>query len=271
MNSKMRIRRIESLYLLYPMSWRRIISLLRGNTIRSFINGEHGIYSRYYYRNANLTTFKAPPLHPRLGQQKELQRPPLRPPSRPHPAPNVRKPRPGLQRRLDRRIRRLRIRHPINLHQPTLLPRRSRRKLLRPRILAKQNLRLQRSKRRLARRESTSFVGFGECAFEALTLPYHGPDAEARSEKYQMAEFLIWEMLANASVWKVPHATGLTHSVQLGTLLDLPENEGMDALPGSFGELFRWGTVNLRQTREGIEMMPTPRPSRTWKKGVLEV
>jgi hypothetical protein len=50
----------------------------------------------------------------------------------------------------------------------------------------------------------------------------------------------------------------------------MPEIEGMDAAQGTFGEKFRYGTVNLGQTREGIEMMPTPRPSQTWKNGVLE-
>ncbi|KAJ5896834.1 uncharacterized protein N7473_006233 [Penicillium subrubescens] len=130
----------------------------------------------------------------------------------------------------------------------------------------------------------TSFVGFRERDFEALTPPYNGvddakaepesksdPESEEYSANYKKAAFLIWEMLANASMWKVPHAHELTHSVQLVTLLDLQENEGMDAAPGTFGKLFRFGTVNLRQTREGIEMMPTPRPSQTWKKGVLEV
>jgi hypothetical protein len=58
--------------------------------------------------------------------------------------------------------------------------------------------------------------------------------------------------------------------VQLGALLEMPEIEGMDAAQGTFGEKFRYGTVNLGQTREGIEMMPTPRPSQTWKNGVLE-
>jgi hypothetical protein len=44
----------------------------------------------------------------------------------------------------------------------------------------------------------------------------------------------------------------------------------MDAMPGTLGELLRYGTVYLRQRREGIERMVTPRLSRTWKKGVLE-
>lgn len=69
------------------------------------------------------------------------------------------------------------------------------------------------------------------------------------SEKYKKAVYLIWEMLANVSMWKLPHTHGLTNPVQLGTLVDLPENEGKDAAPGTFGELLRYGTVHLRQVR----------------------
>ncbi|KAJ5586973.1 uncharacterized protein N7459_002738 [Penicillium hispanicum] len=116
----------------------------------------------------------------------------------------------------------------------------------------------------------TSFVGFGERSFEALQLPYPGSDAGPASEKSEFANKLVWELLANASMWKVTHAHDLTYSVHLGTLLDMPENEGKDAAPGTFGELLRYGSVHFRQTREDVVRMPNPRPSITWKKGVLE-
>jgi hypothetical protein len=34
--------------------------------------------------------------------------------------------------------------------------------------------------------------------------------------------------------------------------MDLPENEGKDQEPGTFGELLRYGSVHLEQTRESI-------------------
>ena len=118
----------------------------------------------------------------------------------------------------------------------------------------------------------TSFVGFGERSLEALQLPRSGPVSNEDSDlkKHQNAEHLIWELLANASMWKVTHAHDLTHSVHLGTLLDKPENEGKDAAPGTFGELLRYGTVHFQQTREDIVTVPRVRPSTTWKRGVLE-
>jgi hypothetical protein len=116
----------------------------------------------------------------------------------------------------------------------------------------------------------SNFVGFGERALNTLKLPRSGPDANPASEEYKDAEKLIWGLLSNASMWKITHAKGLTHSVHLGTFLDMPENEGMDAAPNTFGELLRYGTVNLRQTRENVVIVPKHIPSQTWKKGILE-
>ncbi|KAJ5156812.1 hypothetical protein N7492_009615 [Penicillium capsulatum] len=116
----------------------------------------------------------------------------------------------------------------------------------------------------------TSFVDFGNRSLEALQLPRSFSQTDPSSEKLKYAEKLIWEQLANASMWKVTHAHDLTYSVHLGTLLDMPENEGKDAAPGTFGELLRYGSVNLQQTRETIVRLPNSLPSQTWKKGLLE-
>ncbi|KAJ5580034.1 uncharacterized protein N7459_006019 [Penicillium hispanicum] len=115
-----------------------------------------------------------------------------------------------------------------------------------------------------------TFVGFGQRALDTLTLPYSGPDADPTSDKYKEAEKMIWDMLANSTIWKVTHAKGLTHTPQLGMLLDMPENEGKDAAPNTFGELLRYGTRHLRQKREHVARAPKPEPSATLKKGVLE-
>lgn len=116
----------------------------------------------------------------------------------------------------------------------------------------------------------TSFVGFGERAFEALTLPYCGTQgAEPGSEKYEKVEF--FDMGDACCCVDVESATCARIEAfgAVGDAVDLPENEGMDAMPGTLGELFRYGTVYLRQRREWIERMVTPRLSRTWKKGVF--
>jgi hypothetical protein len=115
-----------------------------------------------------------------------------------------------------------------------------------------------------------SFVGFGQLALDILTLPCSGPDADPTSQKYKDAEKMIWDLLANSTIWKVSHAKGMTHTPQLGVLLDMPENEGKDAAPNTFGELFRYGTRHLRQKREHVAKCPKREPSKTWKKGVLE-
>lgn len=113
-------------------------------------------------------------------------------------------------------------------------------------------------------------MGFGERAFETLQLQHSDPNLDRSSEKFKVAEKIIWELLANASMWKVGHAHGLAHSIYLGSLLDQPENEGKDSQPGTFGELLRQGTVHRRHTRKEVVRRPTPRPNTAFKKGVLE-
>jgi hypothetical protein len=116
----------------------------------------------------------------------------------------------------------------------------------------------------------STFVGFGQRALDILSLPCSGPDADPISEKYKDAESVVWDILANSTIWKVTHAQGLTHTPQLGILLDMPENEDKDAGPNTFGELFRYGTRTLRQKRGHVPRMAKREPTVTWKKGVLE-
>ncbi|KAJ5669441.1 hypothetical protein N7462_010511 [Penicillium macrosclerotiorum] len=115
-----------------------------------------------------------------------------------------------------------------------------------------------------------TFVGWGQRALDMLTLPCSGPDADPTSTKYKEAETMVWDMLANSTIWKVTHAQGLTHTPQLGVLLDMPENESKDVTPNTFGELLRYGSTHLRQKREHVARFPKREPTVTWKKGVLE-
>jgi hypothetical protein len=77
-------------------------------------------------------------------------------------------------------------------------------------------------------------------------------DADPESEEYKLAKKTAWRMLTKSSFQKITHGKNLTHSVHCGALLDLPENEGKDQEPGTFGELIRFGSVHLEQTRESI-------------------
>lgn len=110
-------------------------------------------------------------------------------------------------------------------------------------------------------------VGYkgGEKTYELLQVRL---DADQQSEEYRQAYEMVWRTLTRSSMQKLDRAKGLTHSVHLGVLWD--ENLGKDRVPGTFGELLRYGTVHFRQKRESIVQMETPRPSVTMKKGLLE-
>ncbi|KAI6773049.1 hypothetical protein HG530_004007 [Fusarium avenaceum] len=94
-----------------------------------------------------------------------------------------------------------------------------------------------------------NLVGFssGQRLYDLLSLPL---DTNPESEDFQEAHKLVWHLLSSASWQKVTHGKGLTHSPHLGLLWD--ENDGKDSEPGTFGELLRWGAVNLRQKRDSI-------------------
>jgi hypothetical protein len=77
-------------------------------------------------------------------------------------------------------------------------------------------------------------------------------DADPESEDYKLAKKAAWTMLTKSSFQKITHGKNLTHSMHCGALMDLPENEGKDQEPGTFGELIRYGSVYLEQTRESI-------------------
>ena len=67
---------------------------------------------------------------------------------------------------------------------------------------------------------------------------------------------------------KVAHGKDLTNDVLLDTLWD--EFEGRDCKEGTFAELLRYGCVNFRQVREGMEYTDAPPPPGLLNDGVLE-
>lgn len=113
-------------------------------------------------------------------------------------------------------------------------------------------------------------VGYnGEDLFKVFTTKM---DANQESESYKMAEQTVWRLLTKSTMQKITHGKGLTHSMSCGTLMDLPENEGKDQEAGTFGELLRYGSVHLEQTRESI-VYAAPvivAPELVVRKGLLE-
>ncbi|KAM0548800.1 hypothetical protein ACHAPJ_009797 [Fusarium lateritium] len=92
-------------------------------------------------------------------------------------------------------------------------------------------------------------VGFasGQRLYDLFNLRL---DSDPESEDFKQAHKLVWNLLSRSSWQKVTHGKGLTHAPHLGSIWD--ENDGKDSEPGTFGDLLRWGSVNLRQKRESI-------------------
>ncbi|KAK9415603.1 hypothetical protein SUNI508_10262 [Seiridium unicorne] len=111
------------------------------------------------------------------------------------------------------------------------------------------------------------FAGSGEKIMNLLALRRDGDKA---NDQYKQAEDLVWKLLAKSCMQKVTHAALLTFSPHLGTLWDMPENEGKDRAPGTFGELLRYGSVHFIQKRETVPRVPAPKPEVTWKKGLFD-
>lgn len=111
------------------------------------------------------------------------------------------------------------------------------------------------------------FKGCGRRMFDLFALSL---DADPTTEVYRDAERLVWRLLCRSSMQKVFRGKGLTYDMELGELWD-EDTEGHDCKEGTFAELFRWGCLNLRQTREDITYVKAPQPGKTYKKGLLEV
>ncbi|PSN60759.1 hypothetical protein BS50DRAFT_578937 [Corynespora cassiicola Philippines] len=97
-------------------------------------------------------------------------------------------------------------------------------------------------------------------------------DADPESEDYKKAYAATWRMLTKSAMQKITHGKGLTHTPHCGALLDLTENEGKDYAPGTFGELIRYGSVYLEQTRDEIAYVDPvePEPEQIMHKGIYE-
>ena len=106
---------------------------------------------------------------------------------------------------------------------------------------------------------------FGERFYNLMKVKV---DGDKDSEEWKEAYKVTWRLLAKSSVQKTTRAKNLTHSKHLGALWD--ENPGDDCLPGTFGELLRYGAENFRQTREEVVQMNPPQPKKRLRKGLME-
>ncbi|KAF9769928.1 putative glycosyl transferase fck3 [Fusarium sp. DS 682] len=113
--------------------------------------------------------------------------------------------------------------------------------------------------------KTLGFQDFGPRMYHLLTLRR---DADPNSAEYKDAYRLVWRLLTKSSLQKVTHAKNLTNTPHLGTLWD--EHEGQDCVPGSFGELLRYGAVHFRQKRPSIRYKDATEPRTTIGKGLLE-
>lgn len=111
-------------------------------------------------------------------------------------------------------------------------------------------------------------VGFGgPVLFNALSTKL---DAPKDSEEYQTAYKLVWRLLSESTMQKITHGKNLTETPSVGVMWEEPGNENKDHEPGTFAELFRYGIINFRQTRESIRYMKPEKPKTTLGKGLLE-
>ncbi|OCT48273.1 hypothetical protein CLCR_04147 [Cladophialophora carrionii] len=111
-------------------------------------------------------------------------------------------------------------------------------------------------------------IGFGgPVLFNALATRL---DTPKDSDEYKTAYKLVWRLLTKSTLQKITHGKNLTQTPAAGVLWEEPGNEDKDHEPGTFAELFRYGTVHFRQTRETIRYVKAEKPATTLKKGLLE-
>lgn len=115
-----------------------------------------------------------------------------------------------------------------------------------------------------------TILGFNVGGQSKLDLLSTRLDADKNSEQYKLAAEVVWLILCESSMQKISRGKNMSVSVQLGTMLDLPENLGKDNEPGTFAELLRYGTVHFRQKRAHVVTQNPVARSAPVRKGHLE-
>ncbi|KAG9189824.1 hypothetical protein G6011_06692 [Alternaria panax] len=83
-----------------------------------------------------------------------------------------------------------------------------------------------------------------------LKVFYTRVEADEDEVEFAQAKKAAWTVMTQSVMREIIHGKELTYTPHCGTLLDLPDNEGKNVAPGTFGELLRYGSVHLEQTRE---------------------
>ncbi|KAL1952870.1 hypothetical protein VTO42DRAFT_4075 [Malbranchea cinnamomea] len=84
--------------------------------------------------------------------------------------------------------------------------------------------------------------------FELLSLKRDCDDVERDDEKYQLADLMVDEMLANSATMKLSHGNGSMETT-LAALWDDPKHHHKDVEPGTFAAYLRYASVHCEQTR----------------------
>ncbi|KAH7018571.1 uncharacterized protein B0I36DRAFT_277212 [Microdochium trichocladiopsis] len=95
-------------------------------------------------------------------------------------------------------------------------------------------------------------------------------DIDKDSKEYRLADKVVWQILTQGSMQKIFRGGNILASVQLGTMLDMPENAGKDRGQGTFAELLRYGTLHWRQKRPALVSITPVAKQPLIKKGHLE-
>ncbi|KXJ87028.1 hypothetical protein Micbo1qcDRAFT_218233 [Microdochium bolleyi] len=118
--------------------------------------------------------------------------------------------------------------------------------------------------------QAETILGFNVGGQSKLDVLSTRLDIDKQSPEYKSAEAVVWQILTQGSMQKISRGKNMSISVQLGTMLDMPENEGKDQGPGTFAELLRYGTLNFRQKRENLACLAPAMNAAPVKKGHLE-
>lgn len=102
----------------------------------------------------------------------------------------------------------------------------------------------------------TNYDGLKQAEF--LTTPLDEPDEEKR----RAAEAFVLEVLAQSHMYKVYHNSMGSGLPALGDVIKKDGFKDADHRPGTFGELYRYGTVHWESTRGVERLIPQPTDDR---------
>ncbi|CCF36262.1 capsule polysaccharide biosynthesis protein [Colletotrichum higginsianum] len=111
--------------------------------------------------------------------------------------------------------------------------------------------------------ERTGFMGYKQ--FELLTTRYDAPEEQRKD-----AETFVNDMLANTLLMKFCHGLKNAMASSLADIWDDPQHHDTDCAPETFAEYLRWGTINLRQTRQLVPEKLTPAEGEPHRVGMFE-